>query len=229
MHLSNRSFITLPVSLAVALTINIGFVGPARCEPISASPHAKAGTQHEANEKEKAAEKQPPEPPIENVVNVNTNELVDKPHDFLGKNIKFNAKFFAFSSLALDYKPAMRSSKNYLSFLILRPEAHVPFSELKLAMAIPKEKDPTSQVLTSLKDGDEVEVIGKVFAIPMDEPWVDVLRLKKLASAEDDKKGDKKISASNDESDKKGSFTNRVPPKDTVKPGTKESPPVLHD
>ena len=200
MHLSNRSFSTISASLAVAFTLSSGLAQSAWCEPISATPHNKAGTQHEANEK--TPEKQP-EPPIENVVNVTTNELVDKPHEYLGKNIKFNAKFFAFSSLALDYKPAMRSSKNYLSFLILRPEAHVPFSELKLAMAIPKEKDPESQVLTSLKDGDEVEVVGKVFAVPMEEPWVDVLRLKKLSSAEDDKKGDKKVSASASDPDKK--------------------------
>src|SRR5262249_29861975 len=34
-----------------------------------------------------------PEPVIENVVNVNPDELVNKPQEFLGKNVKFNANF----------------------------------------------------------------------------------------------------------------------------------------
>ncbi|PWT99788.1 MAG: hypothetical protein C5B53_04895 [Candidatus Melainabacteria bacterium] len=217
MHASNRTLTTAPISLAFALIANFSFAQFALCEPVSANPHSKGAGQHEASEK---PQEKTPEPPIENVVNVSTNELVDKAHDYVGKNIKFNAKFFAFSSLALDYKPALRPSKSYLSFLVLRPEAHIPYSEIKLAMPIPKEKDPESQVLTSLKDGDEVEVIGKVFATPMDEPWVDVLRLKKLSSAEDDKK-DKKISSSSGDSDK---GTANPPSGILVKP--KEGAPV---
>jgi hypothetical protein len=151
----------------------------------------------------KAEAKPIPQPPIENVVDVTTNQLVDKPQDFLNKNVKFTAKFFAYNSLALDYKPAMRSSRTNLSFLVLRPEAHVPFAEIKLAMALPKEKDPETLVLASLKEGDQVEVIGKVFAMPLDEPWIDVLRLKKLTSANDDKKDDKKLSANESEATKK--------------------------
>lgn len=193
MHLSKRTLATIPVSLGFALVATISLAQFALSEPVSANPHSKSANQHEGNEKQP---EKVPETPIENVVNVSTNELVDKAHDYVGKNIKFNAKFFAFSSLALDYKPALRSSKTYLSFLVLRPEAHIPYSEIKLAMPIPKEKDPESQVLTSLKDGDEVEVTGRVFASPMDEPWVDVLRLKRLSSAEDDKKSEKKLSSS---------------------------------
>lgn len=149
----------------------------------------------------KAEAKPTPLPPIENVVNVTTDQLVDKPQDFLNKNVKFTAKFFMYSSLALDYKPAMRSSRTNLSFLVLRPEAHIPYAEIKLAMALPKEKDPETLVLASLKDGDQIEVIGKVFATPLDEPWIDVLRLKKLAS--DEKKDDKKLSANETEATKK--------------------------
>lgn len=188
----NRSHSLLALSLALAATLDLSFMACAWSGPLIAAPKpTKTTTPRDSAEK--PAENKP-EPPIENVVNVSTNELVDKPHEFLGKNIKFTAKFFAFSSLALDYKPAMRSSKSYLSFLVLRPEAHVPYSEIKLAMAIPKEKDPESQVLTSLKDGDQVEVTGKVFATSLDEPWVDVLRLKKLGGS-DDKKDTKKVSA----------------------------------
>jgi hypothetical protein len=171
----------------------------AKAAPQSKAP-AKEASDQTSDKGDKQANKAPiVEAPIENVVNVTTNELVDKPHEYLNKNVKFTAKFFAFSSLALDYKPAMRSSKTHLSFLVLRPESHVPYSELKLAMAIPKEKDPENQILTTLKDGDQVELIGKVFATPLDEPWVDVLRLKKLASA-DEKKEDKKLSSKDNDS-----------------------------
>ncbi len=55
-------------------------------------------------------------------------------------------------------------------------------------MAIPKEKDPENQMLAQLKDGDTVEVTGHVFSTALDDPWVDVLRLKKTASAPEDKK-----------------------------------------
>jgi hypothetical protein len=213
---------TIPVpalfqaGLILSLSLFGGFLSTTSLLSAGAAPRTKVFPARDANDKpiektDKTTEKpekpiaKTPEPPIENVVNVNTNELVDKPHEYLNKNVKFTAKFFAFSSLALDYKPAMRPSKTHLSFLVLRPEAHVPYSELKLAMAIPKEKDPESQVLTSLKDGDQIEVIGKVFAIPMDEPWVDVLRLKKLASAPEEKKDDKKVSSSDTDSDAKAS------------------------
>jgi lysyl-tRNA synthetase class II len=143
-------------------------------------------------DKDKKAEAKTPEPVIENVQNVTPDNLADKPHEYLNKNVKFTANFFCFASLALDYKPALRSSKNYLSFLVLRPNSHIPYSEIKLAMAIPKEKDPENQLLAQLKDGDQVEVTGKVFATALDEPWVDVLKLKKLASAPEDKKEEKK-------------------------------------
>jgi hypothetical protein len=149
---------------------------------------AKTGEKGSEKSAEKSNVKTPPEPPIENVVNVTTTDLVDKPHDYLNKNVKFSAKFYVFSNLPLDYKPALRTSKTHLGFLVLRPDVHVPFSELKIAMPIPKEKDPMNQVLASLKDGDEVEVTGKVFAAQLDEPWVEVLRFKKTASAPEDKK-----------------------------------------
>lgn len=77
---------------------------------------------------------------IANALSVTTDQLVAKPQDYLNKDIKFTAKFASFSSLALDYKPALRSSRNYLSFLVFRPDTHIPFSEIKLAMPIPKEK-----------------------------------------------------------------------------------------
>lgn len=149
----------------------------------------KAGEKQPEKTAEKKESKPAPEPVIENVVTVQPELLVDHPGEYLNKNVRFVANFYAYSTLALDYKPALRPSKNYLSFLILRNNSKVPLSELKLAMPMPKdEKDPQSKLLTELKEGDQLEVTAKVFAVALDEPWADVLRLKRLKAAQDDKK-----------------------------------------
>lgn len=138
---------------------------------------------------EKKESKPVPEPVIENVVPVQPETLVEHPSDYLNKNVRFTANFYAYSNLALDYKPALRPSKDFLSFLIYRNNSKVPLSELKLAMHMPKdEKDAQSKLLTELKDGDQVEITAKVFALALDEPWADVLRLKRLKAAADEKK-----------------------------------------
>ncbi len=179
-------------------------------------------TAEKAGEKkngEKAAIKSAPEPPIPDVVNVTTDQLTEHPADYLNKNVKFSANFFAFCSLALDYpssKP-MRSSKNNLSFLVLRPASHVPYSEIKIAMAMPKEKDPQNLMLTQLKDGDQLEITGKVFSTALDEPWLDVLRLKKTGSAPEDKK-------TAEEKDKDEAETQAPPPNNGSKTETKTKP-----
>lgn len=123
----------------------------------------------------------------ETFIDVTPEELVEKPQDYLNKNVRFTGKFFAFSSLALDYKPAFRSSKAYLSFLILRSHNHVPLSELKLALPMPKEKDPENTLISVLKDGDTIELSGKVFSTALGDPWVDVRHIKKIAGSSDEK------------------------------------------
>ncbi len=174
-------------------------------EALAADKDAKDSKDKEAKDKdgkdEKKAEAPPaPEPPLENVQMVTTQELVDAPQKYLHKNVKFCAPFHAYSSLALDYKPALRPSKTHLSFLILRPASKVPFSEIKLAMPIPKDKDPKNKLLQDLKDGDTIEVAGTVFATALDEPWIDVKQLVKTASAPDPKKDKEKDSAKKDDS-----------------------------
>lgn len=179
-------------TLSVAMmAVTVSGISPLYAAP-PAAPATKPATTKPA---EKAPEKAPekatkptPEPVIENVQSVNAEQLVDKPHEYLNKNVKFTANFFAFSSLALDYKPALRPAKTHLSFLILKDNSHIPLSELKLAMAIPKEKDAENTLLAKLKDGDQLEITGKVFNTALDEPWVDVLRLKLLKAAPDEKK-----------------------------------------
>ncbi|CAN5256324.1 hypothetical protein BH11CYA1_BH11CYA1_01540 [soil metagenome] len=167
-------------------------------KPADKKEPAKADEKKEtAKAPEKKAEKPVPEVVIENVITVPAETLTEHAGEYLNKNVRFVANFQAYSSLALDYKPAMRPAKTYLSFLVFRNNSKVPLSELKLAMPIPKEDDksPQAKLLSELKEGDQLEVTGKVFATPLDEPWVDVLRLKRLKAAVDEKEKEKKASA----------------------------------
>jgi len=208
---------------AATLTVAIMAVAVTGIRPLQAAP-APAAKPATTKPAEKAPEKAPekaakptPEPVIENVQSVNAEQLVDKPHDYLNKNVKFVANFFAFSSLALDYKPALRPAKTHLSFLILKDNSHIPLSELKLAMAIPKEKDAENTLLAKLKDGDQLEITGKVFNTALDEPWVDVLRLKLLKAAPDEKKIAEEKDKDKDKEKKAGDTEVEVKGKD-VKP-----------
>ncbi|PZM86214.1 MAG: hypothetical protein DKT66_02120 [Candidatus Melainabacteria bacterium] len=215
-QISKRRLIAFAVAASLSLTV-VGFVStqqsvaapkasgtstkPAKDkkEPAGADKDSKDKDAKDKDGKEKAEAAPVPEPPLENVQNVTTQQLVDEPNKYLHKNVKFTAPFHAYSSLALDYKPAMRASKSYLSFLILRPNSKVPFSEIKLAMPIPKDKDPKNKLLQDLKDGDTIEVAGTVFATALDEPWVDVKQLVKIASAPDPKKDKEKDSAKHED------------------------------
>lgn len=179
---SKHTLTTMGISLILGCTSGMA---PAQ------SASGKAPATEKAADKTKAADKaapKTPEPVIENVQNVTPEQLVDKPHEYLNKNIKFTAAFHSFTNVGLDYKPALRPAKTNLSFFVLRQGTHIPLSELKLDMPMPKEKDPENQMLAQLKDGDTVEVTGHVFSTALDDPWVDVLRLKKIASAPEEKK-----------------------------------------
>lgn len=205
---SGRGFAAFGIRQAVAIAMLLAS-SVSMCAATLAAPsaHAKAAdhkaeTKTEKTTTEKTETAKTPEPVIENVIPVTAEQLIDKPHEYLNKNVKFDSVFHAFSTLALDYKPAMRSSKQYLSFLVLPKNSHVPLSELKLAMAMPKEKDPDNQLLQGLKEGDTLEITGHVFAAALDEPWVDVLKLKKIASAPDKEKAEEK-KASETEPEKK--------------------------
>ena len=46
---------------------------------------------------------------------VNPLDIVARPNFYLNKNVKIKAKFDKFSTLGIDYKPAMRSSQDYIS------------------------------------------------------------------------------------------------------------------
>ena len=55
-------------------------------------------------------------------MSVNPVDMVNNPSFYLNKNVKIKAKFDKFSTLGLDYKPAMKSSEDYITFLIQRPD-----------------------------------------------------------------------------------------------------------
>jgi hypothetical protein len=199
---SSRSGKSLALSLSITLCLlSLGLVlapgtlpAPAQAAPAAAAKPANdkaASSDKDKDKDKKEASKPAPEPVIDNVINVQAETLVDHPAEYLNKNVKFTALFYGYNNLAVDYKPAMRSSKNYLSFSVLREHSKVPLSELKLAMVNPKdEKDKLTALLLKLKEKDEIEVIGKVFNTALDEPWVDVLKLNLIKAAPDDKKPD---------------------------------------
>ncbi len=105
-------------------------------------------------------------------INVNPLDIVARPNFYLNKNVKIKAKFDKFSTLGLDYKPAMRSSEKYISFLIQRPDItdhNIPLSELKIFI------DRTeAEKYIELNSGDVVEFTGKIFSNALGDAWMDV-------------------------------------------------------
>lgn len=103
---------------------------------------------------------------------VNPLQLVANPETWSEKKVSFEGTFNTFSPYALDYKGAMRTSKDYIAFLILRPDVShhtIPLSELKLIF--PRKKVDS---VMELESGDSVLVKGKVFSAALGDPWVDV-------------------------------------------------------
>ncbi|MBQ9688469.1 hypothetical protein IJV79_02400, partial [bacterium] len=91
---------------------------------------------------------------------------------YLNKKIKVVAKFDKFSALGLDYKPAYRSSEEYITFLIKRDDVVnyvVPLSEMK--NFLPRK---LAEKYIDLKPGDDIEYVGTVFSDALSDTWVDV-------------------------------------------------------
>ncbi len=124
-----------------------------------------------------------------NCIVVNPLDVVARPDFYQNKYVKIKAKFDKFSTLGLDYKPAFRSSEDYISFLIQRPDVtdhNIPLSEMKIFM-----KRTEAEKYIDLNSGDEIEFIGKVFSKALGDVWIDVDNFKVLSSkpkAEADKK-----------------------------------------
>ncbi len=133
----------------------------------------KANTQLEASKKEKQVLPKIDETQYQNV---NSIDVVNNPNNYLNKKVKMDATFDKFSTLGLDYKPAFRNSKDYISFLIRRNDVvdHViPLSEMKLFL-----KRDLAEKFIDLESGDKVQIFGHVFSNALGDPWIEVQSLK---------------------------------------------------
>ncbi len=111
--------------------------------------------------------------------------VVNSPSTYLNKTIIMDATFDKFSTLGLDYKPAMKSSDNYISFLIKRDDTsfNIPLSEMKLFL-----KRTTAEKFIDLKTNDKIQVKGTVFSDALGDVWIDVTELKITQKAPEEKK-----------------------------------------
>ena len=99
-------------------------------------------------------------------------DLVANPSAFMGKKVKFQAKFDKFSTLGLDYQPAMRSSENFITILIQRPDVNdhdVPLGELKIFM-----DRKAAEKHIDLNSGDDIEIAGTIFSKALGDAWLNV-------------------------------------------------------
>lgn len=109
---------------------------------------------------------------------VSSIELVNTPDQYLNQKVKMTATFDKFSTIGLDYKPALKDSKKFISFLIRRQDVadhDIPLSELKLIILRDK-----AEKLTDLENGDKIEFTGQVFSNALNDPWVEVDNIKIL-------------------------------------------------
>lgn len=105
-------------------------------------------------------------------------DIVREPEKYLEKGVAFEGVFNTFSPIGLDYKKAFRSSTDYITMLINRPDVSnhtIPLSELKLFF--PRKE---SEAVLHLESGDKIDVKGKEFSTALGDAWVDVTDLKIL-------------------------------------------------
>lgn len=100
--------------------------------------------------------------------------VVANPRAYLEKTITMSAKFDKFSTLGLDYKPAFKSSDDYISFLVKRDDTNydIPLSEMKLFI-----KRDDAEKFIDLKTNDKISITGKVFSDALGDAWIDVSKL----------------------------------------------------
>lgn len=157
----NKFFIlTLSIALALGTTFAIADT-PAKTTP---APSQKAKTAEKEIVIDKAS-----------YTTVAPLSVVSNPGAYLNKKIKMNASFDKFSTLGLDYTPALRDSQKYISFLIKRDDVKdhtVPLSEMKIFI-----KRTDAEKFIDLESGDIVDIYGRVFSTALGDPWVDVDKL----------------------------------------------------
>lgn len=135
-----------------------------------------AGTVYFTNQTVFAQTEQPQQTTAATVyTSVEPLELIKNPAKYMNKNIKMKATFDKFTNLGLDYKPAMRSSQEYISFLILRDDVGeniIPLSEMKLFLT-----RKTAEKFIDLEVGDKIQIEGKVFSNALSDAWIDVSKI----------------------------------------------------
>ena len=129
-----------------------------------------------------------PQTQVQSCIEVTPLEIVANPHEYLNKNIKMNATFDKFSTLGLDYQPALKKSEDYIGILIQRDDVvghNIPLSEMKLFL-----KKDLAEKHIDLDTGDKVEIVAKVFSTALNDPWLDVYSINviKKANNEENKK-----------------------------------------
>ena len=139
-------------------------------EKVSAEPVSQNKAQTSVNETQ--------------IINIEPLNLIKNPKIYLNKTVLMKAKFDKFSTLGLDYKPAFKSSDDFISFLIKRDDTthDIPLSEMKLFL-----KRDMAEKFIDLKTDDEIEIKGKVFSDALGDTWIDVSELKILNKAPEDK------------------------------------------
>ncbi|MBR1943419.1 hypothetical protein IJ843_06760 [bacterium] len=140
---------------------------------------ATAPAQNVKTEKAKVADTPKKEPVTYTYTAVKPLDLVKNPNAYMNKRVKITGKFDKFSSLGLDYKPAMRSSEKYIAFLIRRDDAQndIPLSELKNFM-----KREMAEKYIDLETDDLIEYSGLVFSNALGDAWLDVEEFKIISS-----------------------------------------------
>ena len=171
-----RNIKQIGLALVILLGIVIGYVVNAQESTTPKEPDTPTCEIDVSQEKAPQAPAKTPEVVLLTNL-VNPLSVVHSPSSYLGKRINVSAKFNKFSTLGLDYKPAMRSSENYISFLIFRPEEGktIPLSEMKLFV-----KRTLAEKHIELKEGDTIQFSGVVFSNALGDVWVDVDRLDKI-------------------------------------------------
>ena len=111
--------------------------------------------------------------------------IVNSPKSYLNKTVLMNARFDKFSTLGLDYKPAFKSSEDYISFLVKRDDTSydIPLSEMKLFI-----KRDEAEKFIDLKTNDKVRIKGVVFSDALGDAWVDVQQLTVVQKQAEEKK-----------------------------------------
>ncbi len=192
MHLQNKlnllliSFLVLSSSLdgwAVQNIKNIKKTLPVSPGKIISKPEAKKAIKKIKNEVIGCSN------------NISLQELVAAPDNWLNKEICIDGIFSSFSALALDYPPAMRERRKYVSLTLFRPNTQIPLGELKLAMTLDTAQH--HEALTKIAENDLVKIKGKVFSSALGEPWMDVNQIQITKAANNKESVNELFSESN--------------------------------